>query len=50
LDEPTLVDQTCTCPVESPPVTVAVKVCAAVASIVSSTVDHAPPAGARSVT
>ena len=31
----TLVDHTCTVPVDSPPVTVKLRVCAAVASIVS---------------
>ena len=36
--DPTRVDQTCTVPVDNPPVTVAEKVCAAVASIVSMTV------------
>jgi hypothetical protein len=50
LDELTWVLHTCTGPVDRPPVMVAVKLCAAVASIVSMTVDHVFALGERSVT
>ena len=48
--ELTFVDHTCTCPMDKPPVTEAVNVCAAVASIVSMTVLQAPLPGARRLT
>jgi hypothetical protein len=46
----TFVLHTCTVPVDRPPVTLTVTVCAAVASIVSMIVLQLPPVGALSVT